>query len=114
MMVASVGYVQGQCPFTGERTAVLDVNRVERSQGQGRPDDVIRQAQRIQVADLSAEYSTGQRPDGQWFALGTVRAPGERFDEFPWVVVGTGSNPDDAVAQLIEKITNAAQATAAR
>jgi hypothetical protein len=92
----------------------LDVNRVERSRGEGRPEGVVRQAQRIQVEDLSAEYSTGQRPDGEWFALGTVRTAGERFDEFPWVVVGTGDSQDDAIAQLVEKITHAAQAALAR
>lgn len=93
---------------------MLDVNSVGGAQGQRSPEVGAKDKGRIQVADLSAEYSTGQRPDGEWFALGTVRADGVRFDEFPWIVVGTGASRDDAVAQLTEKIENAAQATVAR
>lgn len=93
---------------------MLDVNSVGRTQEQASPEGGAKDKGRIQVADLSAEYSTGQRPDGEWFALGTVRADGVRFDGFPWIVVGTGASRDEAVAQLTEKVTDTAQATVAR
>jgi hypothetical protein len=59
-----------------------------------------RRAPVIQVEDLSAEYSVGRRPAGDWFALGTVRGESVITSSSAWLVVGTGTSEDAAIEHL--------------
>ena len=49
---------------------------------------------------LLAEYSIGQTEAGGWFAIGSVRCDSPSLYHPAWVIVGTGSTSDDAVAAL--------------
>lgn len=63
-----------------------------------------RKARVIEAAGLTAEYSTGCTPTGEWFALGTiVREPGTTSTP-AWVVVGTGASVDQAIQNLTVEI----------
>jgi hypothetical protein len=49
---------------------------------------------------LLAEYSVGQTEAGGWFAIGSVRCASASLYHPAWVIVGTGTTSDDAVAEL--------------
>lgn len=63
-----------------------------------------RQVPFIQADGLTAEYSTGCTPTGEWFALGTITRAGDQRVVPAWVVVGTGSSADEAVSNLTDEI----------
>lgn len=67
----------------------------------------------IEANGLTAEYSTGCTPTGEWFALGTITRNGDQRVTPAWVVVGTGSSADEAVDSLTHEIQARAR-TAAR
>lgn len=58
----------------------------------------------IEADGLTAEYSTGCTPTGEWFALGTITRRGDERVTPAWVVVGTGSTADEAVNSLTSEI----------
>jgi hypothetical protein len=62
--------------------------------------DMTVTARVLRTEGLFAEYTTGQRPTGEWFALGTVRSELPLRLSPAWVIVGTGDTPEAAVSQL--------------
>lgn len=58
----------------------------------------------IETAGLTAEYSTGSTPTGEWFALGTVIREAGKTSLPAWVLVGTGTNEDEAIQNLTTEI----------
>jgi hypothetical protein len=71
-----------------------------------------RPANVIEADGLTATYSTGCTPSGEWFALGTIaRDAGVRTTP-AWVVVGTGASSDEAVRSLTAEIRAQARSTA--
>lgn len=58
----------------------------------------------IETSGLTAEYSTGCTPTGEWFALGTIQRTGHGTSMPAWVVVGTGATVDEAVTSLTHEI----------
>lgn len=62
------------------------------------PDRVIR------TSGLLAEYTTGQAPSGEWFALGSVRAEIDTERQPAWMIVGTGETVEDAVSGLLSQL----------
>lgn len=58
----------------------------------------------IEADGLTAEYSTGCTPTGEWFALGTITRNGGRRVGPASVIVGTGSSADEAVSSLTLEI----------
>ncbi|RIK41406.1 MAG: hypothetical protein DCC58_12565 [Chloroflexi bacterium] len=58
----------------------------------------------IRTKGLLAEYTTGTRPSGEWFALGTVRSDDETFARPAWLIVGTGQSQEAAVASLFDRL----------
>lgn len=68
------------------------------------------QSQRIlRTKGLFAEYSTGQSPSGEWFALGTVRSELPGRDQPAWMLVGTGDSVDAAISTLLRQMELEAQ-----
>lgn len=63
----------------------------------------------IHTDGLTAEYSTGCTPTGEWFALGTICRPGTVRTMPAWVVVGTGESAEAAVHSLTLEIKAQAQ-----
>jgi hypothetical protein len=58
----------------------------------------------VQIGSLSAEYSTGQRPSGEWFALATLNAP-EATSVWPVrLTIATAASPEEAVQRLRQRI----------
>jgi hypothetical protein len=68
----------------------------------------------LRMRGLLAEFSTGQAPSGEWFALGTVRAEDEVRRQPAWMLVGTGKTVEDAVSRLLNEMEHAAQRYFAR
>jgi hypothetical protein len=62
----------------------------------------------LRTRGLFAEYSTGQSPSGEWFALGTVRSELPGRDQPAWMLVGTGKSADDAVTTLLHQMEHEA------
>ena len=73
-----------------------DVTRSTTAQAQNKP--------KIEVEGLTAEYSTGCTPTGEWFALGTIVREGGAKATPAWVVVGTGATMDEAVQNLTSEM----------
>lgn len=67
------------------------------------PDRVIR------TSGLLAEYTTGQAPSGEWFALGSVRVEIETRRHPAWMIVGTGETVEDAVSGLLTQLEREAR-----
>ena len=63
-----------------------------------------RSVRMIEIAGLTAEYSTGCTPTGEWFALGTIVRKVGTTSMPAWVVVGTGANVEDAIQNLTNEI----------
>jgi hypothetical protein len=57
-------------------------------------------AAQIRSHGLTAEYSVGQTVAGRWFAIGSVRCLSTSLNHPAWVIVGTGTTADDAIAAL--------------
>ena len=64
----------------------------------------LRDAPILRTKGLLAEYTTGQAPSGEWFALGTVRGETFRLKEPAWLLVGMGPSREDAVANLADRL----------
>jgi hypothetical protein len=61
----------------------------------------VLQPERVLRAEaLFVEYSTGQTPSGEWFALGTVRGDAPLQAPPAWMLVGTGASIEDAIDGL--------------
>ncbi len=54
----------------------------------------------IDVDGVSVAYSSGRRPDGSWFALGTIAHLGDERMGPAIVLVGLGTSLEDAVSNL--------------
>jgi hypothetical protein len=63
----------------------------------------------IRTSGLLAEYTVGQTPKGQWFALGSVRGDTTALKSPAWMIVGTGSSAEDAVDGLRSQLANEAR-----
>jgi hypothetical protein len=63
----------------------------------------------LRTHGLLAEYSTGQAPSGEWFALGSVRVEDESRRQPAWMLVGTGNTVEDAVSRLLTEMEDAAR-----
>jgi hypothetical protein len=61
---------------------------------------------RIMVDGISVAYSSGRRPDGSWFALGTIANLGEERMGPAIVLVGLGNDLDDALNNLSLEVHN--------
>jgi hypothetical protein len=68
----------------------------------------------LRTAGLLAEYTTGQAPSGEWFALGSVRREQTLPGQPAWILVGTGSSSDDAVGGLLLELETEARRIASR
>lgn len=62
----------------------------------------------VQIGSVSAEYSTGQRPSGEWFALATVDAPAAFSIGPARLTVATAASPEEAIQRLTQRIELAA------
>lgn len=63
----------------------------------------------LRTQGLLAEYTTGQAPSGEWFALGTVRHEVSDRRQPAWMLVGTGRTVEDAISRLLSEMEIAAQ-----
>ena len=63
----------------------------------------------LRTAGLLAEYTTGQAPWGEWFALGSVRSEQTLPGQPAWILVGTGSSADAAVGGLLLELETEAR-----
>lgn len=68
-----------------------------------------RTARILRTKGLLAEYTTGQAPSGEWFALGTVRSEVKLAFPPAMILVGTGSSADDAVGGLLLELESEAR-----
>lgn len=64
----------------------------------------LRNARILRTRGLLAEYSTGQAPSGEWFALGSVRSEVPLMGPPAWILVGTGPSAEDAVGGLMREL----------
>jgi hypothetical protein len=58
----------------------------------------------VRTKGLFAEYSTGMRPSGEWFALGTVQGEHVTLKHPAWVIVGMGRSQEDAIASMVDRL----------
>ena len=58
----------------------------------------------VRTKGLLAEYTTGMRPSGEWFALGTIHSEHVTIKHPAWVIVGMGQSRDDAIASLTDRL----------
>ncbi len=68
----------------------------------------------VRSLGLMAEYSIGQAETGEWFAIGSVRSISAARYHPAWVIVGTGSSANDAVAALQLQLDGEARHVTAR
>lgn len=61
----------------------------------------LRNARILRTQGLLAEYTTGQAPSGEWFALGSVRSELPLTSPPAWILVGTGRSAEDAIGGLM-------------
>ena len=69
----------------------------------------LRNARILRTRGLLAEYTTGQAPSGEWFALGSVRSEVPLLGPPAWILVGTGSSAADAVGGLMIELESEAR-----
>lgn len=58
----------------------------------------------VRIGSVSAEYSTGRRPSGEWFALATLDAPTAAGFGPVRLTVATAASPEEAVQRLTQRI----------
>ena len=58
----------------------------------------------VQIGPVSAEYSTGQRPSGEWFALATLETPAAAGIGPARLTVATAASPEEALLRLTQRI----------
>jgi hypothetical protein len=63
----------------------------------------------VQIGSVSAEYSTGQRPSGEWFALATLDAPWKSAIGPVRLTIATADSPEEAIQRLTQRIEREAQ-----
>ncbi|MGE3845148.1 MAG: hypothetical protein AB7I50_26610 [Vicinamibacterales bacterium] len=64
----------------------------------------LHNARTLRSKGLLAEYTTGQAPSGEWFALGSVRSELPLTSPPAWILVGTGRSVEDAVSGLLTQL----------
>lgn len=66
----------------------------------------VKQERVVEIQGFRAEYSTGQRRGGDWFALGTVRSQARNLErgQGTWMIVGAGVSAEDAVQEMTEQL----------
>ena len=69
----------------------------------------LRNARILRTRGLLAEYTTGQAPSGEWFALGSVRSETPLITPPAWILVGTGRSAEDAVGGLMLELESEAR-----
>lgn len=69
----------------------------------------LRNARILRTRGLLAEYTTGQAPSGEWFALGSVRSELSLPNPPAWILVGTGGSVEDAVGGLLIELETEAR-----
>jgi hypothetical protein len=69
----------------------------------------LREVPVLRTQGLLAEYTTGQAPSGEWFALGTVRSEIPLPSPPAWILVGTGRSAEDAVGGLLLELESEAR-----
>jgi len=69
----------------------------------------LREVPVLRTRGLLAEYTTGQAPSGEWFALGTVRSEIPLNSPPAWILVGTGQSVEDAIGGLLMELESEAQ-----
>ena len=69
----------------------------------------LRSARILRTRGLLAEYTTGQAPSGEWFALGSVRSEMSLAGSPAWILVGTGPSAEDAVGGLMIELESEAR-----
>ena len=74
----------------------------------------LRNARILRTHGLLAEYTTGQAPSGEWFALGSVRSEIALTSPPAWILVGTGRSVDDAVGGLMIELETEARRIVSR
>lgn len=94
------------------RRGVEDMTDSERSSESGAI--ALRNARIIRTRGLLAEYTTGQAPSGEWFALGSVRSEMTLPSPPAWILVGTGRSAEDAVGGLLMELETEALRIAKR
>jgi hypothetical protein len=62
----------------------------------------------VQIGSVNAEYSTGQRPSGEWFALATLDAPTLPTVGRVRLRIATAATPEEAVLRLTQRIESEA------
>lgn len=67
------------------------------------------QSQTLRSGRLTAEYSTGRTPTGDYFALGTIRGDEDAPLRPAWVIIGTGLSEEDAIRHLTRELEHQAQ-----
>ena len=68
----------------------------------------LREIPILRTRGLLAEYTTGQAPSGEWFALGSVRSEIPLPGPPAWILVGTGQSPEDAIGGLLLELESEA------
>ena len=74
----------------------------------------LRNAPVLRTRGLLAEYTTGQAPSGEWFALGSVRSELTLPNPPAWILVGTGRSAEDAVGGLLTELETEARRISSR
>ena len=74
----------------------------------------LRNARILRTEGLLAEYTTGQAPSGEWFALGSVRSEVPLLSPPAWILVGTGRSAEDAVGGLMIELQTEARRITSR
>lgn len=69
----------------------------------------LRDARILRARGLLAEYTTGQSPSGEWFALGTVRGELPLPSTPAWILVGAGASAEDAIGGLMIQLESEAR-----
>jgi hypothetical protein len=69
----------------------------------------LRNVRILQSRGLLAEYTTGQAPSGEWFALGSVRSEVPLTTPPAWILVGTGPSAEEAVGGLMLELESEAR-----
>jgi hypothetical protein len=74
----------------------------------------LRAARILRTRGLWAEYTTGQSPSGEWFALGTIRSDLALPVPPARILVGAGRSAEDAVGGLLVQMETEARRIGSR
>jgi hypothetical protein len=91
-------------------TALLTGMRFCHHCGEWQHHDPERQsAPVLQIGTLTAEYSAGMTPAGEWFALGSLYIDDVSNQIPATILVGTGRSPESAVDSLRAELERTAE-----